>query len=139
MREGDEPDEVMMPVTKPQALQQIEIQVLRQISDTLVAQGKSLTTMTERLHDVRERLIRIESQEMSKKLEQVEREAATAREKIVGDLNKACDRINTLEAAQDRRSGAVGLVEWFAKYTPWLVAILAAGAAGIGLQKGVGG
>lgn len=136
MRQTGDPDEVLMPVPKADALQHIEIQVLRQISDNLSSQGAALTLLTSSMQDVRERLIRIEAQDVTKRIEMVEAQGLAGRAHLTSQIEAACVRINTLEASQDRRNGALSLVEWLSKYAPWLLAGVAAFVAGIGIQKG---
>lgn len=60
--------EFMTNRTSADVLQHTEILVLRQISDGLATTNRHLETLTGSLHDVRERVIRIEAQEVSKRL-----------------------------------------------------------------------
>lgn len=63
------PDEVLMPVSKPDALVQAEIHAIRQVSDVLAAQTRAVERLGEKVDDVRERVIRIEEQQTNKRLD----------------------------------------------------------------------
>lgn len=96
--------EITMNVTKPDALQQIEITVLRQIGENIAAQSRHLEILSGKIDDVRERVIRIEARET---------------EKHVEALTK---RVVILEAQGNRVSGIAGLGTWLAQSAPWLLA-----------------
>lgn len=108
------------------ALHQVQIQTLRQIGDNLAAQTKRLEGLTNKVDDVRERLVRLEAQEAGKLVEAVR-----------GDLKAALVRIDDLEAQRDRVVGVAAFWAWLARSTPWLAAGGAAFMAGLGLKNGV--
>jgi hypothetical protein len=108
--------EVMMPVTKPDALQHIEITVLRQIGDNIAAQTRRLETLSDKVDDVRERVIRIEASKTEKQVEKLET-------KISGEIN---DRLTALEAMDNRVSGVAAFGAWMAQSAPWLLAAVLA-------------
>ncbi len=47
-------------------------------------------------------------------------------------VEKLTSRVQLLESARDQQTGAIHLVEWLGKYAPWLLAGVAAFAAGLG-------
>ena len=84
--------------------------LLQQISGGLEALSKDM-------RDVRERLIRIESQGAIERIEHVEQEVA--------DLRAAHDaRINALEADRDRRTGMTTLAGWVMQNGRMIVAFV---------------
>lgn len=104
--------------------QAMEIEALRQIGATLQALNTGLVEDRRLLHNIHERLIRIESNRL-------EGEVAAMDVK----LDKAIDRIASLETTQARQDGAVGLVGWVSKHAPWLVTAVVALAALVGADK----
>lgn len=107
--------EVMMPVTKPDALQHIEITVLRQIGENIAAQSRHLETLAGKVDDVRERVIRMEAKETEKHIETLNRKV----EDLQGELNT---RVSALEARDNRVSGVTAFGAWVAQSAPWLIA-----------------
>lgn len=97
----------MMNVSKPDALQHIEITVLRQLGDNIAAQTRHLETLSSKVDDVRERVIRIEARET---------------EKHVENLSK---RLAIVEAKDNRISGVAAFGAWVAQSAPWLMAVIA--------------
>lgn len=53
-------------------------------------------------------------------------------------LSAAFKRIDDLEGTRDQQKGAKALVDWLRQTTPWLLAGVAAFAAGLGIKNGVG-
>lgn len=96
---------------------------LQQISDNLSAQTRRLEGLTEKIDDVRERLVRLESQEAGKLVEAVR-----------GDLKGALSRIDQLEAQRDKVVGVGAFWAWLVRSGPWLVAGIAAFLSGMGLK-----
>lgn len=125
-------DEIMTPVTKPEAVQMAEIHALRQISDALSATNQSLHALA---HDVRE--VRADVKEVREKVIRMEGEDLKAQlREVRADLRTALGRVDNLEKRGDRQDGALSVGGWVSKYAPWLVAIFMAGLAGIGLKGG---
>lgn len=127
-------DEFIMPVIKPDAIAQMEIHALRQISAALAATNKGLETTNRSLdrlvsdvRDVRERVIHIEAQDVKGEVREAKAE-----------VKAMALRIDALESVRDRQSGAMGVGAWMSKHAPWLVALLMAGLAGLGLKTGAG-
>lgn len=129
-------DEVMTAVPKPEAVAMAEIHAMRQMADAVQAQtrffGEAMAAHTkavERLADeiqkIDRRLIRVEEAKHGRDIE-----------KLTGQINAACDRIDALERAKDRQDGAISAGGWLAKYAPWLLAIGGAALAGIGIKTG---
>lgn len=106
-----DPEEIMMAVSKPDALQHIEITVLRQIGENVAAQTRQLEGLSKDVRDVRERVIRIEARETEKQVEA---------------LNA---RVAVLEAQGQKVSAITAFGSWLIQAAPWLVtAIVVAGA-----------
>ena len=112
-----EPGEIMMPVAPSEALQHIEITVLRQIGENIAAQTRRLENLSDKVDDVRERVIRIEARETDKEV----------------DLLEA--RVAALEASGNRVSGATAFGSWLVQAAPWLVAAGALVTAFLGLDR----
>ena len=106
-------------------LHQAQILALGQISDNLSAQTRRLETLTAKVDDVRERLVRLEAQEAGKLVDLVR-----------NDLKAAFARIDLLEAQRDKVFGVGALWTWLVRSGPWLAAGLAAFLAGAGLKLG---
>jgi len=94
----------------------VEVVLLRQIS-------ASVAELTKDMRDVRERLVRIESQGAIERIERLEK----ALETLSG-------RIGGLESDRDRRTGMTNLSEWVIRSAPWLFALLL--GAAVYLAKG---
>lgn len=102
-------EEVMMPMSKPEALQHIEITVLRQMGENIAAQTRHLEDLSKDVRDVRERVIRIEARETEKDVEALEQ------------------RVKALEDSRSQVRGVAAFGAWLAQSAPWLLAgILAA-------------
>jgi len=95
--------EVMMPVPPAQALQHIEITVLRQMGDNIAAQTRNLEALTGKVDDVRERVIRIEARETEKHVEELEK------------------RIAALEDSRNQVRGITSFGAWVAQSAPWII------------------
>jgi len=109
--------EVMMPMQKPDALQHIEITVLRQLGENIAAQTRHLETLSQKVDDVRERVIRIEARETEKQVE------------TLGA------RVSRLEARGNQADGVTKFGAWLVQAAPWLVAAVAVVAAFLGIGK----
>lgn len=99
----EEPRKIVMPVDEQGAVRQMEVEAFRQIADGI----KLLNTD---MRDVRERLIRIESNQL---------------DRTVHDHG---NRIDALERAQDKKTGADGVVIALLKSPAigWLIGIVIA-------------
>ena len=127
-------DEIMTPVSRPEAVAMAEIHALRQISDALTATNQSLHALTA---DVRE--VRADVKEVRDKVIRMEGEDLKAQLRdLKSDVKAAVGRVDLLEQTRDRAAGVLGASAWMSKYAPWLFAIIMAAAAGFGLQSGVG-
>lgn len=128
------PDEIMTPVSKPEAVAMAEIHALRQISDALSATNQSLHALA---HDVRE--VRADVKEVREKVMRMEGEDLKAQLRdIRGDFRNALKRIDDLESIRDQQRGAKSLIDWLRQTAPWLVALAMASLAGIGFKAGDG-
>lgn len=101
-----EPSEIMMPVPEEAALRLTEIEALRQISDNLRRLNDGHAQMLTTVHQIDARLIRQEVQN-----EQIK--------ELKAELKAAKDDIDGLKSDKDKRTGAVNLVEWFARN--WII------------------
>lgn len=127
-------EEIMVPVSKPEAMVQAEIHAMRTLADAVQAQGKSITEhmgastralekLGEKVDDMNGRLIRLEEQKHGREIERLD-----------GALQKALTRVDSLEQTRDKAVGAGALVTWLRQTAPWLIAILASGAAVFGVK-----
>ncbi|KQW79703.1 hypothetical protein [Brevundimonas sp. Root1279] len=114
-------DEFIMPVLKPDAVAEMHLHALRQISDSLSATNNSLATLANDVKDVRERVIRMEGEDVKGDLREVK-----------ADLRAACKRLDDLETIRDRQAGALSVGGWLSKYFPWLFGLAATAAAAVG-------
>ncbi|HEY2010509.1 MAG TPA: hypothetical protein VGH23_16085 [Rhizomicrobium sp.] len=112
-----ESGEIMMAMTKPDALQHIEITVLRQMGENIAAQTRHLETLSGKVDDVRERVIRIEAKETEKAVE-----ALSA-------------RVATLEARGNQARGVAAFGSWLVQAAPWLMTAIVVIAALLGIGK----
>lgn len=137
-------DEIMTPVTKPEAVSMAEIHAMRQVADTLralsdavTAQGKSqaehsaastraMERLTEKVDGMNTRLIRLEEAKHGREIERIELIA-----QAIGR------RVDDLEGTRDQQKGAKALVDWVRQTAPWLLAMVMAILAGVGLKTGV--
>lgn len=111
-------DEVMMPMSSPAALQHIEITVLRQMGDNIAAQTRHLESLSNKVDDVRERVIRIEARETERTVESLS------------------GRVAALEAHGNKVSGITAFGSWLVQAAPWLItAIVVIGAILGGAKK----
>lgn len=108
-----------------QALQDAQILTLRQIGEHIASQTQRLENLSAKMDDVRERLVRLEAQEVGKLMDSVRRE-----------LQSAFSRIDQLEAQRDKVAGVAAFWSWLARAGPWLAAGLGAFLAGVGLKNG---
>lgn len=109
--------EVMMPMRSSEALQHIEITVLRQMGENIAAQTRHLETLSGKVDDVRERVIRIEARET---------------EKAVEVLNA---RVAVLEARGQQLTGVTAFGSWIVQAAPWLITALVVLGALFGIGK----
>lgn len=103
--------EVMTPVPTSQALQHIEITVLRQLGENIAAQTRHLETLSTKVDDVRERVIRIEALQTDKQIEELK------------------SRVTMLEDTSNQARGVASFAAWLAQSAPWLLAGIAAAIA----------
>ena len=132
-------DEILTPVTKPEAVALAEIHAMRQVADTLRAlsdtvtsQGKAqaehsaastraMERLTEKVDGMNTRLIRLEEAKHGREIERIE-----------GLVNACAKRVDDLEGTRDQQRGAKGLVDWVRQTAPWLVGVCLAVAAWFG-------
>lgn len=120
-------DEVMMPRKTSDALEQSHILALRQISDGLAQTNRLLERQANKLQEMHDKMVKVESLEIVTKFKDMK-----------DSLDAACARIDRLETDKDRRDGATGFFEWAGKVVPWVLALLAALGAPI-VSKHLGG
>lgn len=118
--------EFMMPVHTPDAVVEMQIHALRQISDGLTQTNKTLASLATDVRDVRERVVKIEA-----------RDVAADLTKLDGRVEALSLRVDALERVKDRHDGAMGVGAWLSKNAAWLFAGIASFAAGLGFKTGV--
>lgn len=120
------PDEIMTPVTKPEAVSMAEIHALRGLTDAVGTLTRQVERMNAKVDDVRERVIKLEAREYERQIDG-----------LSDRLGTALKRIDDLEGIRDQQRGAKALVDWFRQTAPWLLAMSMAILAGVGLKAGV--
>ena len=118
-------DEIMTPVTKPEAVSMAEIHAMRGLTDAVASLTRQVERMNAKVDDVRERVIKLEAREYERQIEGLNER-----------LGAAMKRIDDLEGTRDQQRGAKGLVDWMRQTAPWLVALGMAALAGLGLKAG---
>ena len=118
-------DEIMTPVTKPEAVSMAEIHAMRGLTDAVATLTRQVERIGGKVDDVRERVIKLEAREYERQIEGLN-----------DRLTLALKRIDDLEGTRDQQKGAKALVDWLRVTAPWLLAGIAAFAAGVGLNKG---
>ena len=102
-----------------------EIHAIRGLTDAVGTLTRQVERMNTKVDDVRERVIKLEAREYERQIEGLNER-----------LGAALKRIDDLEGTRDQQKGAKALVDWLRVTAPWLLAGLAAFAAGVGLSKG---
>lgn len=118
-------EEIMTPVTKPEAQAMAEIHALRGLTDAVSTLTRQVERMNSKVDDVRERVIKLEAREYERQIEGLS-------ERLTASLV----RIDNLEGTRDQQKGAKALLDWLRTTAPWLLAGIAAFAAGVGLKNG---
>jgi predicted RNase H-like nuclease (RuvC/YqgF family) len=119
-------DEIMTPVTKPEAVSMAEIHALRGLTDAVGTLTRQIERMNTKVDDVRERVIKLEAREYERQIEGLN-----------DRLSEALRRIDGLEGTRDQQRGARALVDWIRQTAPWLLAMAMAILAGVGLKTGL--
>lgn len=135
-RETDAVGEVMMPVKAADAMHGVELTLLRTMGDNLAAQTTALLKLTDKVDEIKERLIVLEAQKATKLVEKVEADLRAALAGSQADVRIALSRIDALEAERDRNRGAESVWTWLSKNAAWLFAGAAAFIAGLALKGG---
>jgi archaellum component FlaC len=110
-----------MPVDN--ALMQAHIHALRQIGDSMTSMNRRFDGLSEKVDDVRERVIGLEKSGYDVRLSAIK-----------SDMDKMQSELNTLKSQRDQALGAMSLGTWLSKNAPWLLAGIAAFAAGLGFK-----
>lgn len=129
-------DEIMTPVTKPEAVSMAEIHAMRQMADAVSAQTKFFgdamaahTRAVERVADevknIDRRLIRVEEAKHGKDIERITEALA-----LIGR------RIDDLESTRDQQRGAKSLVDWLRQTAPWLFTLAVSALALLTAKNG---
>jgi hypothetical protein len=111
-------------VEKGQTMDAVALETLRQLNGSLQSVVTSMQEDQRLLHDIHERVIRIESNRLESQVSELERK-----------FDKMGEKVDALERDRDRRDGVMGLAGWLAKHAPWLVAILISAFAIVGIDK----
>lgn len=139
-------DQVMTPVATSEAMRLAEVQAMRQLADAVAQQSRQFTShmdaqtrvlekMSERLDEVRERVIALEMSGYDKRLEAVKLDLEKLQTASDAERKVLEARVNTLESQRDMAKGAVTFWEWLSKNTPSLIALLIAMAVALGFKK----
>lgn len=107
----------------------------RQFTSHMDAQTRVLEKMSERLDEVRERVIALEMSGYDKRLEAVKLDLEKLQTASDAERKVLEARVNTLESQRDMAKGAVTFWEWLSKNTPSLIALLIAMAVALGFKK----
>lgn len=112
-----------MAAAKPRArvatsLPSVEVEVLRQIGDTIAAIGRTLETLSADVKDVQQQVAFIKGQEYK-----------TGIERNSVAIEKLDNRIDLLETARNKVVGATQFFGWVTEHAPWLLAVGAIAAA----------
>lgn len=91
---------------------EVQILTLRQIGENIASQTRRLESLSTKMDDVRERLVRVEAQEAGKLVDTLRR-----------DLQAGLVRIDELEAQRDKVVGVTAFWSWLARVGPWLAAV----------------
>lgn len=132
-------DEIMTPVSTPQAVTMAEIHALRGLADAVSSQTKTfadamgantrvLERLSEKVDGINTRLVRLEEAKHGREIEAVKTK-----------LDAVDARVNTLESIQDRQAGALSVGAWISKNAPWLITALVTGIAVLGWVQTLGG
>lgn len=138
-------DEVLTAVPTADALKLAEIQAMRQLADAVSAQSRqhieqtavqtrALEKLAEKVDDVRERVISLESSGYDKRLEALKVTQEKTEVAYKAMIEKLENRVNQLESERDQVKGAASFWTWLTKNAPWLLAGVAAFAAGLGIK-----
>ena len=120
-------DEILTPVTKPEAVSMAEIHAMRGLTDAVSNLTRQVERMNAKVDDVRERVIKLEAREYERQIET-----------LWDRLNTALKRIDDLEGTRDQQKGAKALIDWVRMTAPWLLALVMAVLAGLGFKAGEG-
>lgn len=101
------------------------IEAMRQLSDNGKTTNRILEGMQVELKDVRERVIRIEAAEHKDALVKAEQRMEDRHIRLDARVEDMSDRVDKLEAAEDRRKGALGLADWFWRNWPAVIGFVA--------------
>lgn len=144
----------MMSVPTTDAMKLAEIQAMRQLSDAVVQQSRQfsehmgvqtrvLEKLSDKVDEIKERVQGLEMSGFDKRIEalktsheKTETALRTAHEKSEAAQKLLIERlelrVNQLESERDHVKGAASLTTWITKNAPWLLAGIAAFAAGMG-------
>lgn len=103
-----------MPTSSAEAWHQAQILAMRQMAEAQKAQTERLEKLTDKMEEVRDRLIRLEAQETSEAVDQIR-----------GQLAAALTRIDQLESQRDQVKGVAAFSSWASRVGPWFLALAA--------------
>ena len=109
-----------MPVSDEHALRQFELEALRGINDVLKDLRSDAKEDRKILHDVRDRVVRIESNKME------------------ADVQRLKEEVEELKEEKLRRDGALGLVQWTFRNWPAVIGYFALIAAIVAANGKIG-
>lgn len=111
----DDPKKVMMAIPEPDAVREAQFFILRQIDEKLTKNEARMDRVVKDLHDVKERVVRIEGGNIPAQLDALR-----------NDHKLLWDRVNVLEADRNARVGAGKFLEWIWRFGPWMLMVILA-------------
>lgn len=129
-------DEIMTPVSKPEAVAMAEIHAMRgltdavsnlarQSADSMAANTRVLEKLTDKVDGMNTRLTRLEEAKHGREIDGLKEE-----------IKEMIREIDGLKSTRDQQRGAKALVDWLRQTAPWLVAVVMAVAATVGFRGG---
>lgn len=96
------------PISPETLVQQATVLALRQVTDTLAQQGRTMERLAAKVEETNEQFALMRGARYDARLEAIE------------------TQIDALRSAQDRRNGVANFVEYLSKVGPWILACAAA-------------
>lgn len=128
------PGEVLTSMPTLEALMQAHIHALRQVGDNMERMDRRFEGMANKVEQLTESVIGLEKSGYDQRLASLKVDLEKVQAKHVLDLEKVQTQVDVLKSQRDQALGAMSLTGWLTKYAPWLLAGIAAFAAGAGLK-----
>ena len=117
-------DPIMMPVDERRAVDQMHIEAIRKLTDSIERLNEKMDSQGTAIHSIDTRLTRIEASRTDHDINEI-------RQSIV----RVKARLELLEAESNQRKGAVSSFEWVARFGPWLLSFALAVLAIMGWER----